>query len=88
MTQIDAARLDSGLDGYAAARRAAPLGAQVVLIEGDEIGGVRPNVSGIPIREQLPSNEVCRVFLVLCKQLPEPHEREGRRRLALLAGMW
>jgi hypothetical protein len=59
-----------------------------VLIEEEEIGGVRPNVGGIPNRALLPRAEVYRVFHVLCKPLPDLQEREGRRRLALLAGMW
>ena len=77
-TQTDALVLGGGPAGYVASLRAAQFGAQVVLIEEEKIGGVRPDVSSIPTRALLPSAEVYRVFHVLRKPLPVPQEREGR----------
>jgi dihydrolipoamide dehydrogenase len=76
-TQTDTAILGAGPAGHVAALRAAQLGAQVVLIEDERIGGVRSNVGGIPTKAQLRTAEVCRVNLVLCKQVPDSREREG-----------
>jgi dihydrolipoamide dehydrogenase len=47
MIQTDIAILGGGLGGYVAALRAAQLGAQVVLIEENKIGGVCLNVGRI-----------------------------------------
>ena len=61
--QADVAILGSGPGGYVAALRAAQLGAQVVLIEEDRIGGVCLNVGCIPTKALLRSAEVYRMFL-------------------------
>ena len=61
--QPDIAILGGGPGGYVAALRAAQLGAQVVLIEEDKIGGVCLNVGCIPTKALLRSAEVYRTFL-------------------------
>ncbi len=58
----DIAILGSGPGGYVAAIRAAQLGAQVVLIEKGDIGGVCLNVGCIPTKALLRSAEVFRTF--------------------------
>jgi dihydrolipoamide dehydrogenase len=60
--QTDVAILGGGPGGYVAALRAAQLGAQVVLIEEDQIGGVCLNVGCIPTKALLRSAEVYRTF--------------------------
>ncbi|TEU17810.1 MAG: dihydrolipoyl dehydrogenase [Anaerolineales bacterium] len=61
--QTDIAILGGGPGGYVAALRAAQLGAQVVLIEEDTVGGVCLNVGCIPTKALLRSAEVYRAFL-------------------------
>lgn len=63
MIQTDIAILGGGPGGYVAALRAAQLGAQVVLIEENKIGGVCLNVGCIPTKALLRSAEVYRTFL-------------------------
>ena len=58
----DIAILGGGPGGYVAALRAAQLGAQVVLIEERELGGVCLNVGCIPTKALLRSAEVYRQF--------------------------
>jgi dihydrolipoamide dehydrogenase len=60
--QADIAILGGGPGGYVAALRAAQLGAQVVLIEENKIGGVCLNVGCIPTKALLRSAEVYRTF--------------------------
>jgi dihydrolipoamide dehydrogenase len=60
--QKDIAILGSGPGGYVAALRAAQLGAQVVVIEEAEVGGVCLNVGCIPTKALLRSAEVYRTF--------------------------
>jgi dihydrolipoamide dehydrogenase len=61
-SQTDIAVLGGGPGGYVAALRAAQLGAQVVLIEENKIGGVCLNVGCIPTKALLRSAEVYRTF--------------------------
>ena len=61
--QTDIAILGGGPGGYVAALRAAQLGAQVVLIEENKVGGVCLNVGCIPTKALLRSAEVYRTFL-------------------------
>jgi len=61
--KTDIAILGGGPGGYVAALRAAQLGAQVVLIEQDKVGGVCLNVGCIPTKALLRSAEVYRTFL-------------------------
>ena len=61
--QTDIAILGGGPGGYVAALRAAQLGAQVTLIEEQEIGGVCLNVGCIPTKALLRSAEVYRTLL-------------------------
>lgn len=60
--QTDIAILGGGPGGYVAALRAAQLGAQVVLIEENKIGGVCLNVGCIPTKALLRSAEVYRTL--------------------------
>jgi dihydrolipoamide dehydrogenase len=60
--QADIAILGGGPGGYVAALRAAQLGAQVVLIEENKIGGVCLNVGCIPAKALLRTAEVYRTF--------------------------
>ena len=60
--QTEIAILGAGPGGYVAALRAAQLGAQVVLIEENELGGVCLNVGCIPTKALLRSAEVYRTF--------------------------
>lgn len=64
---VDVAIIGAGPGGYVAALRAAQLGAQVVLIERDQVGGVCLNQGCIPSKALLRSVEVYRLA------------REGRR---------
>lgn len=64
---VDLAVIGAGPGGYVAALRAAQLGAQVVLIERDQVGGVCLNQGCIPSKALLRSVEVYRLA------------REGRR---------
>ena len=61
--RADIAILGGGPGGYVAALRAAQLGAQVVLIEENRIGGVCLNVGCIPTKALLRSAQVYRTFL-------------------------
>jgi dihydrolipoamide dehydrogenase len=61
--QADIAVLGGGPGGYVAALRAAQLGAQAILIEENEIGGVCLNVGCIPTKALLRSAEVLRTCL-------------------------
>jgi len=58
---VDVAVIGAGPGGYVAALRAAQLGAQVVLIERDQVGGVCLNQGCIPSKALLRSVEVYRV---------------------------
>jgi dihydrolipoamide dehydrogenase len=60
--QTDIAVLGSGPGGYVAALRAAQLGAKVVVIEENVVGGVCLNVGCIPTKALLRSAEVYRTF--------------------------
>ena len=60
--QTDIAILGGGPGGYVAALRAAQLGARVILIEQDRIGGVCLNVGCIPTKALLRSAEVYRIL--------------------------
>ena len=60
--QAEIAILGGGQGGYVAALRAAQLGAQVVLIEEDKVGGVCLNLGCIPTKSLLRSAEVYRTF--------------------------
>jgi len=60
--QTDIVVLGAGSGGYVAALRAAQLGAQVVLIEENKIGGVCLNIGCIPTKALLRSAEVYRTF--------------------------
>jgi dihydrolipoamide dehydrogenase len=60
---VDVAVIGAGPGGYAAALRAAQLGARVVLIERDELGGVCLNQGCIPSKALLRSVEVYRCAL-------------------------
>ena len=55
---MDVAVIGAGPGGYVAALRAAQLGAQVVLVERDEVGGVCLNHGCIPSKALLRSVEV------------------------------
>jgi dihydrolipoamide dehydrogenase len=61
-SQTDIVVLGGGSGGYVAALRAAQLGAQVVLVEENKIGGVCLNVGCIPTKALLRSAEVYRTF--------------------------
>ena len=60
---VDVAIIGAGPGGYVAALRAAQLGAQVVLIERDEMGGVCLNQGCIPSKTLLRSVEVYQLTL-------------------------
>ena len=60
--QAELAILGGGPGGYVAALRAAQLGARVVLIEENVLGGVCVNVGCIPTKALLRSAEVYRTF--------------------------
>ena len=60
--QTDIAVLGGGPGGYVAALRAAQLGARVVLVEENQIGGVCLNVGCIPTKALLRSAEVYRTL--------------------------
>jgi dihydrolipoamide dehydrogenase len=60
--QTDIAVLGGGPGGYVAALRAAQLGARVVLVEENTVGGVCLNVGCIPTKALLRSAEVYRTF--------------------------
>jgi len=61
--KADIAILGGGPGGYVAALRAAQLGARVVLIEENKLGGVCLNIGCIPTKALLRSAEVYRTFL-------------------------
>ena len=61
--KADMAILGGGPGGYVAALRAAQLGARVVLIEENKLGGVCLNIGCIPTKALLRSAEVYRTFL-------------------------
>jgi dihydrolipoamide dehydrogenase len=60
--RTDIAILGGGPGGYVAALRAAQLGARVVLVEKDKLGGVCLNAGCIPTKTLLRSAEVYRTF--------------------------
>jgi dihydrolipoamide dehydrogenase len=62
MIQTDIAILGAGPGGYVAALRAAQLGAQAIVIEEGDLGGVCLNVGCIPTKALLRSAEVYRTF--------------------------
>lgn len=58
MTQYDLAVLGGGPGGYVAALRAAQLGAQVVVVEQDRVGGTCLNIGCIPTKALTTSTEL------------------------------
>jgi len=60
--QTEIAILGAGPGGYVAALRAAQLGAQVTIIEEDNLGGVCLNVGCIPTKALLRSAEIFRTM--------------------------